>query len=367
VGIATLTWSGATGPVQIRVGKPGGPAMTGFSDPSGSAVTEAWVSDGLMFFLVDQAGTVEASATAHVKCGSAPPTVDQGLAGGSYFPLATGNTWVYKYNDRSITASYMTRTISDQVYLNGQTYFVVTQQSSSGPASTLALLRADSGGVIWQYNSAGDQVYLNPATAASSRYSGALGVFNNAIVPPDQLIASLIQVTATYARGIGLVGSSSIMLSGSSGGFTQMLDLVDVRVDGFHLSVPAPKIALAIENTTLDLTHQLAPNCALPCYFVACGLGGLVDPPGTYRPCAQARIEASAEVANYTVLLELLDSSGKAVFQNSTQGSLNYVRVPLYTGQFPFTLLPPGNYTLTGSIIVAGAALASSTLAIHIQ
>jgi hypothetical protein len=362
VGIATLTWSGASGPVQIRVGRPTGPAMTSVVGPSGTAVTGAWVSNGLMFYLVDQAGNVEASATAQVKCGSAPPTVDQGLGGGSYFPLAIGNTWVYKYSNRFVTASYITQTISDQQYIKGQIYYVLTQDGS-----TIALLRADSSGVIWQYNSAGDQVYLDPGTSATSAYSGALGIFNDAIIPPPQVAGGLIQTISTYARGIGLVGSQSQMLSGSSGGFTEGLDLVDVRIDGFHLSVPAPKIALSIENTTLDLTRQLAPNCAVPCYFAACSLAPGADPPGTYRPCAQARIDTSAEVAGYTVLLELLNSTGTPVFQSSIENGLNYVRVPLYTGQTPFTLLPPGSYTLAGSIVLGGATLASSTILVNIQ
>jgi hypothetical protein len=370
LGMATLSWSGATGSPQIHVGQATGPAMTGVLGASGSADTGLWVTDGLAFYLVDQSGFVEASATAQVKCGSAPPSVDQGLASGSYFPLAAGNTWVYKNNDRSVTASYIVRAISGQQVVNGQVYYVLTQ-TAPGPAATVALLRADSNGVIYQYASGGDQVYLDPKSAASSAYSGALGIFNDAIIPPAQIMGGLIRTTSTYARGVGLVSSQSDMLTGSSGGFTQGLDLVDVQVDGFHLSVPAPKIALSIENTTLDLTNQLAPNCALPCYFAACGLGSPVDPPGTYRPCAQTRIGTTGAVAGYTVLLELLDSGGKTVFQSSMQPAsttnLNYIRLPLYTGQTPFTLLPAGNYSLVGSMSLGGATLASSSIAVQIQ
>ncbi len=71
-------------------------------------------------------------------------------ASGSYFPLAVGNTWIYKYNDRIVTASYVVETISGQQYVAGQFYYVLTQ-TSPGPATTLALLRADSSGVIYQY------------------------------------------------------------------------------------------------------------------------------------------------------------------------------------------------------------------------
>jgi hypothetical protein len=370
LGAATLTWAGATGSPQIRVGQANGIAMTGVVGASGSADTGLWVTDGLAFYLVDQTGQVEASAMAQVKCGSAPPTVDQGLAGGSYFPLAVGNTWVYKYNNRIITSDYVVESITGQQAAGGQIYYVLTL-TSPGPATTLALLRADASGVIYQYTTSGEQVYLDPKAASATNYVSPLGLFNDAIMPPAQLLGGIIRTTSIYARGIGLVNSQSFMETGSSGGFTDGMDLVDVQVDGFHLSVPAPKIALSIENTTLDLTNLLVPNCALPCYFVACGFVGSVDPAGTYRPCAQARIETSGAAAGYAVLVQLLDSTGKAVFQSSTQPAfptnLDYVRVPMYTGQTPFTLLPPGNYTLVGNMTLGGTTLASASIGVQVK
>jgi hypothetical protein len=214
-------------------------------------------------------------------------------------------------------------------------------------------------------------VYLDPKAASATNYVSPLGVFNDAIMPAAQNSGNILLTTSIYARGIGLVKSQTFMETGSSGGFTDGMDLVDVQVDGFHLSAPAPKIALSIENTTLDLTNQLVPNCALPCYFAACGLVGSVDPGGTYRPCAQARIETSGASAGYAVLVELLDSSGKAVFQNSTQTefptNLDYIRVPMYTGQTPFTLLPAGNYTLVGNMTLGGATVATASIAVQIR
>ena len=370
LGAATLTWSGATGSPAIHVGQADGPAMTGVLPASGSSDTGLWVTNGLAFYLVDSTGMVEASATAQVKCGAPPPAVvDQGLAGGSYFPLAVGNTWVYKDNDRIITAAYVVETITGTQTMAGQVYYVLTL-TSPGPATALALLRADSSGVIYQYTSTGEQVYLDPKLAGATGYAGALGIFNDAIAPPPQLVGGLLLTRTIYARGIGLVSSQQQLETGSSGGFSEGLDLVDVTVDGYRLSAPAPKIALSIENTTLDLTNQLVQNCAVPCYFVACSLVPGTDPAGTYRPCAQTRIETSGS-AGYTVLLELLDSSGKAVFQSSMQpglaSNLNYVRLPLYTGQNPFTLLPPGSYSLVGTMTQGGKTLASSSIQVQVQ
>jgi hypothetical protein len=267
LGIATLTWSGATGSPQIRVGQTNGPALSGILGASGSANTGLWVSDGMSFYLVDQTGFLEASATAQVKCGSAVPTVDQGLASGSYFPLAVGNTWVYKYNDRTVTASYVVQSITGQQVMGGQLYYVLSL-TSPGPPTTVALLRADSNGVIYQYTSSGDQVYLDPTSAGATSYSGPLGVFNDAIKPPGQLVGSLLLNTSIYARGIGMVSFQSMLETGSSGGFTEGLDLVDVQVNGFHLSVPAPNIVLARKPASRRRVHRpdtpCCSNCSIP-------------------------------------------------------------------------------------------------------
>ncbi|HTB12748.1 MAG TPA: hypothetical protein VK752_14300, partial [Bryobacteraceae bacterium] len=139
----------------------------------------------------------------------------------------------------------------------------------------------------------------------------------------------------------------------------------------FHLSVPQPKIALSIDNPFPNISSQLAPNCAVPCYFVACALAPGADPPNTYRPCAEVRIDASAEVPFYDLLVELLDPTGAPVFQNSQQSlsitSLNYIRLPLYTGQTPFTLLKPGVYSLVGKMTLGSTILATSTIEVQIQ
>ena len=275
LGVATLAWSGATGPVQVLVGQPNGPALTAFTTPDGTATTGRWVNDGMTFYLVDKSGTVEASATAHLSCGGAPRTIDQGLAGGSYFPLAVGNTWVYKSNSRFITAAYSVRSITGTQTIGGQTYYVLAATSNS-PATTIALLRTDSTGAIYQNTNGVDQVYFDPNAAGNQHitYSGPLGSFP-AIQPPTP--GGLAHTTLLYVRGIGLVNAVDRDLTGSNGGFLDGIDLIDVRVDGVHISVPAPKIGLSIESADLDLTNQVAPNCAVPCYYAACGIGSPYD------------------------------------------------------------------------------------------
>lgn len=378
-GTATLSWSGASGPVQIHVLKPDGPALTGFNDPSGSTTTGNWVSDGLQFFLVDQAGNVEATATAHVSCGGTANTLNQGLQGGSYFPLQVGNTWVYRNNDRTVTGSYVMRSITGTTTANGLTYYVMTSTtiiaaSNQAVTSPVGNFRGDNNGAIWMMTNSGDQVYLDPSRAQMGSYSGPLGTFPDAI--SQQASPGQIQSQSTFVRGIGLANLQSNLLAGSSGGFTQSLDLVEVRLNGVRLTVPAPSISLAIESTDLDLTDQKAANCALPCYFAACGIGGFPpDPPGTYRPCAETRMETS-EGAGDTVELQLLNASGTAVFDTSqpvdaSGNAFNYVRLPLYTNPQPasnaFTLLPPGSYKLVGKLLASGVETASSVIDVLVR
>jgi hypothetical protein len=370
-----ISWSGASGPVQVHVMQPSGPAVTGVRDPSGSVTTGNWVSDGLQFFLVDQSGIVEATATAHVSCGGTAQTLDQGLTGGSYFPLQVGNTWVYRYNNRVVTASYLIWTITGTEVINGMTYY---DMSSGG--NIVGRYRGDDTGVIHTLTAAGDQVYLDPTASAAqaTTYSGPLGTFSGAL-GLTSYPNSLEMDQSIFVRGIGLANLQAQMLSGSSGGFLDSMDLVEVRLNGVRLSVPTASVSLGIESTDLDLTDQTAPNCPLPCYYVACGLGGpQPDPPGTYRPCVEIRLETTALPIANTVLVQFLDATGTAVYStavlSATSGnSFNYIRVPLYTvpasttPSSAFTLLPTGNYQLVGQAIASGTPIASSSINVRLR
>jgi hypothetical protein len=63
-GVTTLSWQ-ATGvtQVQLRVGSPDGPPLTGIDAPSGSAQTGEWVSDGMTFYLQDASDGNSTGAT----------------------------------------------------------------------------------------------------------------------------------------------------------------------------------------------------------------------------------------------------------------------------------------------------------------
>ncbi|HLK20571.1 MAG TPA: hypothetical protein VKT81_16565 [Bryobacteraceae bacterium] len=370
-GTAVLTWSGASGPVQIHALKPDGPAVNGFAGTSGTATTGNWVSNGLQFFLVNRAGIIEASATAQVFCGATANTLNAGLQGGSYFPLQVGNQWVYRASARGTFDYYTIRTITRTEVINGKTWFVMMDGSN-----LIGKYRGDNNGVIYVATDTGEQVYLDPTSSAfqNTGYSGPLGTFSDALT--ENVFSGLNFDSSTFVRGIGLAFFNENLDTGSSGGLVYSLQLEEARLNGIRLSVPAPSIHLSIEDTILDLTSKKAPNCPIPCYFVACYIApGTPDPPGTYRPCAQTRIETTAGPGD-SVQLQLIDPSGAVTFTTTAAtdakgNSFQYIRLPLYTSpeefSLNFTLLPPGDYKLTGRLLKAGMETASSTIDVQVR
>ncbi|HEY4360903.1 MAG TPA: hypothetical protein VGN17_08040 [Bryobacteraceae bacterium] len=370
-GQATLTWTGASGPVQIRVLSPQGPAMTGFNPPAGSVSTDNWVSDNQTFYLVNQQGSVEASVTSRVQCGGTPNTLDQGLQGGSFLPLQLGNTWVYRYSTRFITSVYVTLKVTGTQQVNGKTYFVLSSVNFS-PPSVYMIVRGDNAGRIWQLtgtaSSPQEALLLDPASVAHAPYSGPLGNFPDAIML-SPTSGGLIATSETFVRGLGLAHTYSTMLTGSSGGFTDGMDLVEARLGGgVQLAVPPPaRFSLSLENLLFDVTGHNVMDCSVPCYFVACYLAPGADPPGTYKPCAQVRVEGGTNVSAYALDLEVDDASGKAVYHAPSLGGqdLEYVQIPLYAQ--PNQPFPPGQYQLVGRLSIPGAQIAVAQISFRVQ
>lgn len=279
-----VQWSGASGPVDIRIGTPTGPSMTGLAGSSGRALTGAWVRDGMKFLAVNEAGGVEAEAVARVRCGAAA-----GASGNSYFPLQVGNTWVYRYNSRAVTNDYVTRTVTHTEELGGQIYYVTA-------GGDLQRYRADAEGRVYRFTGTAaaprEELLLDPATAERvPPYASALGEFPDAVAATQT--APLGRNRRVFARGLGLVEDVATVSAGSSGGFASGLYLVEARLEGgaLRVAVPAPGLALAVETQDLDVTGRKAPDCRVPSYCVGC--------PGdaSYKPCVQVRVEGTRAAA----------------------------------------------------------------------
>jgi hypothetical protein len=374
LGQTTVQWSDSgSGKVQILVGASRTP-LTGLVSPNGSALTGSWVSDGLPFVLADAAGAQLANATAQVLCSPSGGPVAAGLAAASYLPLEIGNRWTYRTLSRFAPTSYTQWLVTEGQTIVGQLWFVIQVSSSdaqSAPAQMV--MRQGDGGRIYLFQNGQSVLWLDPNTpqdpTAQLQVSGrgpqenALGTFADGLNYTKSQSLSL--ETGTIVRGLGLTSSSATVLAGSSGGFSQSLDLVEARIDGHLLfEPPAPSLQLSIEAAAFDVTDGLVTNCILPCYFAACGLGGpQPDPPGTYKPCFKAGAKLAAATGPTSVTLDVLDAAGN-VLANASMSLLpddggrveGYHQMPLYSApNQPFT---PGTYRLRATAGTSSAMLA---------
>lgn len=310
------------------------------------------------------------------------PAVLAALATGTYFPLDVGDRWVYRIDDRLVTASYQTWRVDRTAVSGGGTYSVMAIE---GPGTIYAesWFRADSTGRIYLLEAAGDTLFFDPsgqspsailqvtaqAAGTGGAYPTSVGTFPDTLAYTNPL-NELERETGILARGVGLLTSNTQMLTGSSGGFTQGRTLVEAMVAGIRFPAPAPALQLGMESLTLDVTGRHVTNCAVPCYFVACDLVPGADPPGTYKPCAQARVELANWPAGASrgVRLQLVTPGGAVAFDQtlsldaSPTESAIFVQVPLYSA--PNQPLPAGVYQLTAKT-ADGAAQAA--LAVEIE
>ena len=306
-----------------------------------------------------------------------PQAVLTALPAGSYFPLGIGDRWVYRIDDRQVTGSYQTWRIDRMEERNGAMYAVMTIE---GPGSIFAepRFRADSDGRVYTLSGDGERVFLDPSgqpapeaelqVTARTRASTALGDFPDALNYQNRM--PLVLETGTLARGVGLLSSHATMLTGSSGGFTQGRTLVEATVAGIRFLPAAPSVQMEMEGLDLNVSGKQVTNCAVPCYFVACGLVPGADPPGTYKPCARARVALVNWPADLsrTVRLQLLTQDGLAAYDQvvplnpTAQESVIVLQVPLYSS--PNQPLPAGTYQFTAK---SADGAAQSSVAVKIR
>lgn len=301
------------------------------------------------------------------------------LATGTYFPLDVGDRWVYREDTRVATATYQTWRVDRIEMRNSNSYSVIAIEGPYGFYGE-SWFRADSSGRIWLLTGAGDRLFLDPSltapsssqlqlTGASGSYPTALGTFPDT-VPYVNNIDELDIERGVLARGIGLLTSTSVLNGGSSGGDTMIRTLVEADIaGGIHFPALLAAVDLGVESLNLDVTGKNVTNCAVPCYFAACGIAG-ADPAGTYKPCAQARVALRNWPATQsrTVTLQLLAPDGSSAYSStfavdsSSTDSVTFLQVPLYSS--PNQPLAPGAYQLSAAT-ADGSAQASLKVAIQ--
>ncbi len=379
---ARLTWTTAESAVQVRIGTAAGPAMSGFEPGIGGATTGDWVADGLVFVLVNPNGQEVARAVANVRCLAASPNLAAQLATQSYFPLEVGNRWIYRYSDRNVTAVPLVRWVDRTVVAGGETWYALRQQTGPGASFSESLYRIDDAGRIHQQANNRIDLFLDPnpnpdpkalAVVEQRNFtvSTAFGSIPNAI----SYVASTLftRERGTFARGIGLLSNDRRITTGSNGGFSDGVELVEAVIAGqIRFRSPSNGLELAPESQVLDLAGRQVRNCAVPCYSASCGLGGSQpDPPGTYKPCLFTRLKVENPAAK-SLLLELLNPANDSVYsvnrplEPSANEQLWFETVPLYRA--PSVVLPPGQYQLKATVkSEAGATLNTSLAALRID
>jgi len=351
--------------------------MTGLAPAVGSAETGDWVSDGLTFVLVDQSGQELARKSVRVKC--SPP-------GTFYFPLAVGNEWVYRADTRFSTSEYIVHRVRRAEIIGEQAWFVFEYSlgDDTHPPS-IDRFRNDAQGRVYRLKTDGtEELWFDPTPnpnptavlkaggARNLQYHGVLGNFPEAVA--YTLLQGLSIESGLFARGVGLVSSTSSSTTGSSGGFVIGLTLVYARIDGnLRYTAPMQSVELSTESTSLDVTGQHVTNCAVPCYFAACGLTPGADPVGTYKPCFRARVRVEGRPSS-TVDLDLVDASDQSVVHttmNITAATADsetvlYRQIALYTQ--PNQPVPNGRYQLRAHVKTsAGADAGTAVLGIEVK
>ena len=333
LGSGLVSWkSSSAGPLTVRLGDASGIALTGASPAVGTAQTGDWVIDGRVFVLVDAMAHELARTTARVKCNAAAPVLASGLASAAYFPLQVGNQWIYALNSRVSTSTYITKRISRAEIIGGTVWFVMEESVSGSSQLAESRFRSGDAGRIYQLTGQGEKLWLdptsNPDPAAvypiAARVSTAVtpaGVFQDGLT--YRVIAGALSLqTGTFARGIGLVVTSNSLLTGSSGGFTDGLNLVHAKIDGHIVFAPVSNsLEISAEATNFDVSNRRTSNCAIPCYFAACGIAG-ADPAGTYKPCFRATVRlGQAAAIPQRVDLDLFDASNRSVYHSTLIGA----------------------------------------------
>jgi hypothetical protein len=297
----------------------------------------------------------------------------------SYFPLDVGDRWVYREDDRFSTALYQTWRVDRTAMQNGTAYSVMAIE---GPGTEYAeyWFRADSSGRIYILTGNGDQLFLDPNIVSPNSGQVQLTGLGGAVTTPLGTFPDTVQYvnpmgleyeSGILARGVGVLSSTTILETGSSGGPTLIRTLVEAALaGGMRYPATTSSIELGMESLNLNVSGMEVTNCAVPCYFVACGLAPGADPPGTYKPCAQARAALRNWPAGQsrTVRIELLAGDGSLAFDQTftmdaaPAESVTFIQVPLYSA--PNQPLPAGAYQLSART-ADGAAQSAVTVEIR--
>jgi len=278
----------------------------------------------------------------------------------SWLPLETGNQWTYRVDSRTASNQYVTVKVTGERDVAGVLYFVLAEGAAE------RLLREDDRGRIWEHTESGERLWLDPSPYSSSSAAIVIetrglkdtvpaGTFDGVAEARIQQ-STMLRRTLRFAPGVGILRDSTTLIAGSSGGFLESRTLVYARTGRRAYTAPEFTISLGVEHTAVRLEPGAVTNCAVPCYFVACGLVPGADPPGTFKPCMRVRLSlhnSGPLIPSAGVEWTLRDHAGGIAHQSRQSldaidsGETTIARpLPLYTSM----PLAAGDYVLTVTV-----------------
>jgi hypothetical protein len=259
-----------------------------------------------------------------------------------WYPLHTGNYWVHRVNTRFVTGSFRTTRVLGPYELDGRVYCQIL--SGNVPM----FLRVDNTAKIYARTLAStEQLLLDPSSRTAMLKALPVSGFAPTLTHTSE--DGFTRTSTMYANGIGPIEYETVLRTGSSGGFTDGGTLVEARIDGRLYREPRIQPTLQLELNPQD------SNCAVPCYFAACGIGSPVD--SEPKPCRHARLAAQLAPSNSRIELILLTENGARLFTTefalADPEEIRYASVPLYRQSavgLPITNFAPGIYLLEATL-----------------
>jgi len=302
----------------------------------------------------------------------APPRVRAGLR--PYFPLATGNQWVYVERGR-LAGEAITVEVAASGRLGGNTYYQLNGFSGA-PAwvrYTLAgeLVQYDpSGGPekLWYAFSSPSGAGYRPQLPEPCLQQASIRTHNLEVRVPAGVFSSSLAIDynpgpcadagfseEVFAPGVGLVRRTAITIAGP-----RTLELAYARIDGAAIAIPEAGFGLSIDRpaysggATLSARLSIRNSTPLPLALqfnsgqqhdlvVRDGAGRQVFLWSEGRAFIQAltRLELSPGERNIIVEVPLADRAGRA--------------------------FPEGRYTVEAWLTTSGGKLYSATVPFDIQ
>ena len=296
-----------------------------------------------------------------------------------YFPLATGNLWIYQ-GSGVYSGTFLTLEMTKTQVFQGAAYFLL-----HGFPQQDYWLREDAAGSVlqydpsqateklwWAFNSPLEQQYSTDlpgtccrvamVTSRRAEYKGPLGTFDSALQVSYPGVFQVGIMQETFLPGIGLAFRTQATGGPSYGSW----ELIYARVAGVTVdSAPELSFGIALDNSiyTVDMMPPVSPAKAAPLLTARLRLRNAAQPISLIFPSGQ---NFDFTITNDKGAVVYRWSDGQAfpmVVRTATFGpGENDFVIQLRLNGSDKAPLPPGNYVAEGWLTTMGAKVFDATV-----